>query len=173
MIPRGLVRILDEEVPVLQNLAKEVPEDGTIVEIGSAFGFSICKMAEVCRESVTLHAIDPWSLIDQGAQRRREALFDLAILRFDNIKKIKAFSQDVEWNEEIDLLFIDGNHFHPHVDNDYLKFSPFVKRGGFLVFHDYKEERVPDVAEVVDELAIPSNLWEWEVKHSMWIGIRK
>jgi len=169
---RGLIRITDEETPVLQGVAKKVPENGIIVEIGSAFGYSISKMADVAKKSVTLFAIDPWSLIDQRGQRNREALFAQTILNYQNIIPIKSFSQDVDWDQEIDLLFIDGKHDFSSVLHDYLKFSPFVKHGGFLVFHDYREEQAPGVTKVIDEVVIPSNLWEFSVEYKLWIGMR-
>jgi len=44
---------------------------------------------------------------------------------------------DVYTNEEpIDFLFIDGNHSYEQVLADYLMYSPLVKRGGIIAFHD-------------------------------------
>ena len=44
---------------------------------------------------------------------------------------------DVYTNEEpIDFLFIDGNHSYEQVLADYLMYSPLVKRGGVIAFHD-------------------------------------
>jgi predicted O-methyltransferase YrrM len=37
---------------------------------------------------------------------------------------------------EIDFLFIDGNHSYEQVLADYLMYSPLVKRGGIIAFHD-------------------------------------
>lgn len=170
---RGLIRITDEETPVLQDIARKVPENGTIVEIGSAFGYSISKMADAAKKSVTLYAIDPWSLIDQRGQRLREAMFMQEISHYLNIKPIKNFSQNVDWNQEIDLLFIDGKHDYNSVLGDYLKFSRFVKIGGFLVFHDYREEQAPGVTKAVDETVIPSGLWSFESRYKLWIGVKE
>tara|TARA_B000000557_G_C20757273_1_gene435770 strand:- start:593 stop:1189 length:597 start_codon:yes stop_codon:yes gene_type:complete len=60
-----------------------------------------------------------------------------------NIKLIKKLSENVlnnEINDNIDLLFIDGNHNYKAVLNDYMKFSKYVKSGGFIVFDDLHQD---------------------------------
>jgi cephalosporin hydroxylase len=37
----------------------------------------------------------------------------------------------------IDYLFIDGNHDYPYPLRDYELYSPFVRSGGVICFHDY------------------------------------
>ena len=38
--------------------------------------------------------------------------------------------------EPVDLLFIDGDHSYEGVRDDYNRYSPLVKAGGLIVFHD-------------------------------------
>ena len=60
-----------------------------------------------------------------------------------NIKLIKKLSENVlnnEINDNIDLLFIDGDHNYKSVLNDYMKFSKYVKSGGFIVFDDLHQD---------------------------------
>ena len=168
---RGLVRINDEETPVLQRIASEVPEGGTIVEIGSAWGWSASAMAKVVKKDVKIYCIDIWTLGHQKQQPEREKRFDEMLLEHNNITKIKAFSENVEWSKEIDLLFIDGNHQYQAVLQDYLIFSEFVK--GTIVFHDYMDERAPGVTKAVDEAVVPSGLWSYHTEYRFWIGTRK
>ena len=54
------------------------------------------------------------------------------------LKFIQKTSQEIAktWDKEIDVLFIDGDHTYSQVKLDYNNFSPFVKKGGFIVFHD-------------------------------------
>lgn len=168
------IRVSDEETPVLQALAESVPAGGLIIEIGSANGYSCAKIAEACNEDVRIYAIDPWTLAPQKQQPARERKFHQTIAPYKHkIKPIKAFSQDVELKEAIDLLFIDGNHHYQFVSHDYLKFAPLVKKSGVLVFHDYHDPRAPGVTKVIDELVIPTGLWKWRVEHQLWIGVRK
>lgn len=57
----------------------------------------------------------------------------------DKIIWIEKFSHDAikEINEKIDFLYIDGNHFHPYVDNDIKNYYPLVNKGGIISGHDY------------------------------------
>ena len=57
-------------------------------------------------------------------------------------------------NLAIDLLFIDGDHSYKMVITDFLNFSPFVNKGGFIVFDDYHDFQFsPQVKPAVDALA--------------------
>ena len=40
-------------------------------------------------------------------------------------------------SNELDLLFIDGDHTYEGVKNDFERFSKYVKRGGFIVVDDF------------------------------------
>ncbi len=39
-------------------------------------------------------------------------------------------------DEKLDFLFIDGDHSYEGVRNDYVMYSPFVRPGGIIAFHD-------------------------------------
>ena len=51
-----------------------------------------------------------------------------SVIELENILKDK----------KVDLLFIDGDHTYDGIKNDYLIYNKFVKKGGFIVFHDIK-----------------------------------
>jgi len=42
----------------------------------------------------------------------------------------------LDWDEEIDHLFIDSDHSYEHVLSELQKFEPFVKHGGLITLHD-------------------------------------
>lgn len=47
------------------------------------------------------------------------------------------FGSDVYLNTEFfDFLFIDGDHSYKGVEQDFKDYSPFVKKGGIIAFHD-------------------------------------
>lgn len=171
------VRVNDEETLVLQRLAAEVPENGLIVEIGSAWGHSSSKMAEVSLETVRIITIDPWSLIPKDEWAEREKLFLKNIEPFKNrFLVVKAFSQQVDvkkllGNQKIDLLFIDGDHHRNAVRDDYLMYHDFVRQGGVIVFHDYN--LLAGVTKAVNWYVTPSGLWDWHTEERLWIGVRK
>lgn len=45
-------------------------------------------------------------------------------------------------SSEIDLLFIDGNHTYEIVKSDFENYSPLVRKGGIIAFHDIVSEEV-------------------------------
>ncbi len=47
-----------------------------------------------------------------------------------------AYLKDWLKGEKIDLLFIDGDHSYHGVSQDYILYSPFVRAGGIIGFHD-------------------------------------
>ena len=62
---------------------------------------------------------------------------------------------DIYTNESsVDFLFIDGNHSYEQVLADYLMYSPLVKRGGIIAFHDtiYVEGYNEDVPHLMEEI---------------------
>ena len=59
---------------------------------------------------------------------------------------------------QIDVLFIDGAHDKENVNNDFDKWSKFIKVGGYLIFHDYSKN-FPDIVELCDKL---KKISEWE-----------
>ena len=61
-----------------------------------------------------------------------------------------------EFDQEIDLLFVDGDHSFYAVLGDILAWCPLVRAGGVVIFHDYGNgARCPwtaGVAQAVDSL---------------------
>lgn len=65
----------------------------------------------------------------------------------ETISKLKSIST------KIDILLIDGNHNYDWVINDFNNYCDFVKKGGYIIFDDYKDEKYsPEVRIAVDEL---------------------
>jgi len=52
-------------------------------------------------------------------------------------------------NNELDLLFIDGDHTLDGVQNDYVRYSKYVRKGGYIIFDDYHH---PIIKEYCDKL---------------------
>lgn len=54
---------------------------------------------------------------------------------------------------EIDILFIDGDHSWDGVINDFENYSKFVKSGGYIVFDDYMDKEFsPEVFNAVNKI---------------------
>lgn len=52
-------------------------------------------------------------------------------------KVVLAWLKRILKGQQIDFLFIDGDHNIEGVQSDWDNFSPFVRSGGIVVFHDY------------------------------------
>lgn len=62
----------------------------------------------------------------------------------------------------IDLLFIDGGHFHNDVIQDFEDYSPLVNIGGYIVFDDYSDYKYSsEVKPAVDKIV--SKLKNYEI----------
>lgn len=142
-------------VAVMESIASDflkrtVGENKLIVEIGCYRGGTTCMLAE----HNCVIAIDPFiSDYDPTDTMKNldgvEDAFKEAIEGKDVIW-LKAKSEDVLrfWQNEIDGVFIDGNHSEPSVLID-IGWIKFVKSGGIIAFHDYNAWR--GVHAVVDK----------------------
>ena len=121
------------EQKTLSERAARVPDNGVIVEIGTAQGGSA-------------------SLFNAAGGKRGVAIYSFDIapsteayerLRHTGVKIIAKPSVEGarDWNSAvgrpIDLLFIDGSHALAHVLDDFNAWAPFLRPGGEVVFHDY------------------------------------
>lgn len=76
---------------------------------------------------------------------------DFSHLRFQFINK-SSYEIAKNWKEPIDILFIDGDHRYEAVKQDYALFSPFVRKGGLIIFHDTNHLSLPGIKKAVDEV---------------------
>lgn len=126
-----------------------------VVEIGSAIGESAYIFAGHFARVV---CIDLWPEERQSFELRSgaaEQLFDrMAATMNGTIIKRKGASLDLAktWQEQIDLLYIDGAHDYQSVKADIKAWGRCVRVGGFICGHDFEDPVYPGVAEAVLEL---------------------
>ncbi len=136
---------LDEEIGGWQSEAEgrfliENVKGTVYVEIGVAYGKSI-KLVEHHYPDMKLHGIE---LINHGVKLHRDGG-----MHYGDANKIVLDVQD----ESIDTLFIDGDHTYEGVKKDIEAWMPKVKKGGTIIFHDYKRDRAHEgVEQAVDEI---------------------
>lgn len=100
-----------------------------------------------CQEGLKMFAIDPWMSFDgqgrtQKIQERQNFLYshakrqldkyDCQVIRSSSMDALKYFK-----DEELDFVYIDGNHDFKHVAEDIFEWSKKVKKGGVVSGHDY------------------------------------
>ncbi len=177
--------VYPEEGARLSFLASQVPDNGVIVELGSCWGRSACYMAAGLQEvhrTARIYCVDLWDL---GVTTPNRHHSPGAFPQFErNLKScglwsyIHAIKSDTidaarGWEKPIDLLFIDAGHKFDEVLGDYLSWSPFVKPGGVLAFHDYILDGHPDIVTCVENVVLPQGEWEFLALHNrLWTARR-
>ena len=161
---------LGDSANLLYGLVRSMKPE-VCVEIGSARGKSACYIGLALTENARgrLYAIDPhrstdWNDANLPAETLEAFRANIAALGLsDQVTILRSTSEDAarEWQEPIDLLFIDGDHSYEGVKRDWELFAPHVKPFGIVVFHDtgwelphYRTEARADmgVPRFVDEL---------------------
>src|SRR5690349_13242959 len=131
------------ELTVLEALASCIPSEGILVEVGSYLGRSAWTFAQSVHPSVKVYCIDPWP--DNLFPKFKEN-----VKTCPNIITIQDLSPRMAWDKNVrpDLVFIDGNHSYPHVDEDIKFWSQQLKKNGILCGHDF-HYTWPDVCRAV------------------------
>ena len=74
-----------------------------------------------------------------------------------NVRVLKRPFQDIDWGDaRFDMIFIDGNHFLPHVLDDSLLALRLLASPGVVIWHDYNH--IPDVNTALDRLPIARHI---------------
>jgi MMP 1-O-methyltransferase len=189
--------LTDEEGEALYDLARACTGKGVIVEIGSWKGKStICLgLGSRAGASVPVYAIDPhadYRFGDFKTNVERAGIDDL-------VRPIASLSQPAadDFEEPIELLFVDGSHEYELVLEDFEKWVPKVVEGGWVAFHDttwtagprkvvgeaiYRSQRFKDVKFVVGSTTVgrkvasnslsdrARNRYVLGVKTAFWLG---
>jgi cephalosporin hydroxylase len=140
------VQVPSEIKPVAQLVQKLRPK--TIVEIGTFKGGTLFVWCRTNPQAELFVSIDlPGGRYGGGYDRRRRRLYQefLADRPQSRMVLVQADSHLSETLEElktalqerlIDLLYVDGDHTYEGVKKDYELYSPLVRKGGVVAFHD-------------------------------------
>jgi predicted O-methyltransferase YrrM len=189
--------LTDEEGEALYELARACTGRGVIVEIGSWKGKStICLgLGSRAGASLPVYAVDPHADYRFGDFKTNVDRAGIA----DLVRPIASLSQPAadEFEEPIELLFVDGSHEYDLVLEDFEKWVPKVLEDGWVAFHDttwtagprkvvgeaiYRSRRFKDarfvvgsttVARKVQRNALPDrvrNRYVLGVKTAFWLG---
>ncbi len=144
-----------EEPEMLVHFVSKLPENPTIFEIGTFRGLSAVLIAK--SRNCFIITIDPHIGIENSSLGSTEEMARANFKRFGvetQIHHQKISSQDFNLNCEVDMLFIDGEHSYKGVSHDYYKFQKFVKKGGYIVFHDYEFKDIKNFCDSLGAQAI-------------------
>jgi predicted O-methyltransferase YrrM len=141
---------------ILYDIATTYPENQTIiyVEIGCYAGGSACLMLQ--RPNTKVISIDlgspiPESIVYTNISKLNKYNNQYNYLKgnsqtYDMVDRLK------ELIDEIDILFIDGDHSYQAVINDFILYEGLVKNGGYIIFDDYRDEGCPGTKQAVNEI---------------------
>ena len=130
-----------------------------------------------------IYGVDPWLsyrdyFVDQEFSDRQSTIFEAAkeaTKKYSNIELIQKKSMDALADfedESIDFVYIDGHHGFKYVTEDIYGWSRKVKKGGWIIGHDYAYSRKQDhyrkpyilqVKFVIDAYTKAFNIEKWYV----------
>lgn len=185
---RGLTPI--DSCLVLHDLARRIPADQAIVEIGVFRGRSAVALGLGAQAGNGAHvwAVDPWDLpghrgpfnAGRKGKHSHRVKFTARETRLEakrnvhrnglreHVTMVRGFSTDVaaDWDgPRIGLLYVDGDHNKAAVRADWEAWSPHLADDAVVVFDDYVLDDFQDVVEVVDALVDEGELVGLEVHH--------
>lgn len=139
-----LTHLIIEEKLTLYKLAQSLKPNSKIVEIGSYLGASSCFLAEGLPKDSILYCIDTWQndAMTEGERDTFEEFIHNTSSFKEKIIPIRGMSHNMigtikgKTNNRIDMLFIDGDHSYEGVKKDWDLYSPLLKSGSIVVFHD-------------------------------------
>lgn len=160
------MQVRDEIAKFLEIVAELRPK--VVLEIGTARGGTLFLFTRAADPKAKIISIDlPGGAFGGGYPVWKIPLYRSFSRDEQKIYLIRRDSHNPQTLEEvkrilglekIDLLFIDGDHTYEGVKKDFEMYSPLVRKGGIIAFHDI----VPHPPET---RCLVSKFWN-EVKHS-------
>ncbi|MEM4455206.1 MAG: class I SAM-dependent methyltransferase [Thermofilaceae archaeon] len=137
-------QIKEEIAQLLSILAGVRPK--TLLEIGTASGGTLFLFCQVAEPDAIVISVDlPGGPFGGGYPEWRIPLYKSFAKEGQRIHLIRADSHDPKTLEivkrilgdgKLDFLFIDGDHTYEGVKRDFEIYSPLVRKGGIIAFHD-------------------------------------
>lgn len=155
-------QISPSEMYFLYQLSQEISNDSVIVEIGAYRGKSTLCLAlgSFNGNKSQIYSIDPHEFFtgvmggkfgpdDVQALYENLAQFPVGNLVFVICLTSKQVAPT--WNKNIGLLWIDGDHKHQSVVDDFRGFKPFLKNTSLIAFHDNNYDGVKGAIDLLSE----------------------
>ena len=146
---------------ILYDIANTYPIDYELnyVEIGCYAGGSACLLLQ--RKNTNVISIDLGTPINPSIVSENVNKLNKHNNKYNYIQgsshDLNVFNKLNDYINEIDILFIDGDHSFDGVIKDFEMYSKLVKSGGYIIFDDYNDyQHSPAVKPAVDGLV--SNL---------------
>lgn len=141
------------EVQALKDLARSLPPNPTVINIGSGAGTSSLALLE-SRPDLFLYCIDiqledsPFGCLVAEEKVLNEAGFNGRYYQVWGDSKnvgttwVEQFAAAGKMLPDIWLVLIDGDHSYRGAKGDILAWLPNIKPGGIMAVHDYGKKKV-------------------------------
>jgi cephalosporin hydroxylase len=146
---------MEEIKKLLLILDKVKPK--VILEIGTARGGTLFLFSNIAHEEAILISVDLYQTIEKRIlfryiKKEKQKIF---LIQGDShsIETLRKIEEILK-GRKVDFLFIDGDHSYEGVKKDFEMYSPLVRKGGIIAFHDI----------------IPDYYTRYGIKTSTWAG---
>jgi predicted O-methyltransferase YrrM len=150
-----------EEILWLLEIVEEV-QPSVIVEIGTDEGGTLFLWTWVAAPDATLVAVDmrplgllgrfsAYALVRRGLARARQRI-ELVMPADSQSPGTRERVTKLLGDRPVDFLFIDGDHGYDGVRRDFELWSPLVRSGGLIAFHDIEPDQPHGVPQLWSEL---------------------
>jgi predicted O-methyltransferase YrrM len=144
------------EIDELKNIVSsihEVSRTPIFVNIGAGAGTSTIAMLEA-HPGAIVFSIDIEAKGNEIYTNEHLRLEEWGEPYLRRVKRIWGDSKLVglNWPIKVDLVFVDGNHDKNGCASDIRAWIPHIKKGGYMLFHDYGSPNWSDVKVEVDDL---------------------
>jgi cephalosporin hydroxylase len=154
----------DELWWVLEKL--QAIEAKNVLEIGSAHGGTLFFWDQATGPEGTVVSLDGW--FHHGITLDfSKAKSKLHMIKGDSHEQQSLQLVQERFQRPIDFLFIDGDHTYGGVKMDYEMYSPLVRPGGLVVFHDTHYDTDIQVRRFFREIDEPKE--EIDLRHGMGV----
>lgn len=145
--------LFEDEVTALKDLARSLPDNPVVVNIGAGAGTSSLAFLE-SRLDLFLYCIDiqlddsPFGSLAAEEKVLNEAGFNKRYYQVWGDSKIvgstwiEQFAQAKKLRPDIWLVLIDGDHSYRGAKGDILAWLPNIKEGGIVAVHDFGKKEV-------------------------------
>lgn len=144
---------LNEDIEFLGFYVKQLKSGDKYMEVGTEYGKSIASAIWQAPEGIKFFTVDIEDhIVVDHAKLSRQEFFKTegldkvcTFIKGNSLKVVKNYPDN-----EFAMIFIDSEHTYEAGSKDIMAWTPKLKSGGFMVFHDYLDSQFT-LREAIDQ----------------------
>jgi len=162
-----------KDIEVYRALVEQIPDNGTLAELGTWKGRSLCSIADIIiKKNIKVHAIDTFEgTTNEGDAHKEAKEIDLEQELRNNLElfgitnnvtvyKMTTLEAAGQILETFDMVFIDADHSEEAVYKDIMAWKLKLNPGGRITGHDWSWESVRNaISKAKIEANGVGNVW--------------